>query len=306
MATLEGDASAQVPAGARALQAAMARSGLDALLLFGLAATEFAGGHRRLRVHAPGWPLPAVALTRSGPPHVVSPDPDGAMHLPADRVHGIFWDPAGLLAALPAWLDGSSTIGLDTCSPAALELVREAMPAARLADASLVVAEAMLAKGPSEIARLRSASELAGAAAEAGLDGGLPAMVAAMEGCFPLARPRAGRGRSSVALVRDGYAGEARRGPGDPGALQAATELLRPGSAVSEVASALPPGVEIVGLGRGFEAPVMRAGRASPAELRLADSSVLTVRCGASSVTVLVAAGGTRLLSPSPAEVTLG
>jgi hypothetical protein len=79
------------------LQSAMRVRGVDGLLLGGDGAGVFAGGHTRIGVHMPGWPLPMTVVTTEGEPHVVTADPDGATHLPAGRVHGLMWNPMTLV-----------------------------------------------------------------------------------------------------------------------------------------------------------------------------------------------------------------
>ena len=82
-------------------------------------------------------PSPALVLTRSGPPHVCTPDPDGAMHLPADHVHPIAFDPGAFARSLPDRLGSAATgrIALDRASPGAYTMVASTCPAATLVDA---------------------------------------------------------------------------------------------------------------------------------------------------------------------------
>lgn len=294
-----------LPRSTQRLQAAMRLHGMDALLLGGDASGAFAGGHRRLKVHGPGWPLPMVALGVEGLPHVVSADPDGAEHLPADHVHGITWDPDRLVEQLPSWLGaaGDGTVGLDMLSPRGFEIVRTALPRARLVDASHVLAQAMVAKEPDEIGELRVSCERACAALDAGLSGGMPAMARALAGAFLIGMPHLGARSARVAILRDGFAGEARRGPGRKRSLETALGLLSSKQRVADLAGELPGDVEISGLGRGYEPPVVSRGWASPPELELVAGAVLCVRSGLAGVTAVVAQDGPVLLSPPPGEV---
>ncbi|MDQ1534891.1 MAG: hypothetical protein QOF28_2652 [Actinomycetota bacterium] len=116
----------------------MAHLGLDGLLLTGVAAQEAIGGHDRIRVFQSDPPAPAFVLTRSGPPHVCTPDPEGALHLPADHVHPIAFDGGAFARALPAWLGPATTgrLALDGATPGAYAMVAAACPQAELVDAA--------------------------------------------------------------------------------------------------------------------------------------------------------------------------
>lgn len=286
------------------LQEAMRAKGVDALLLGGEGAGRFAAGHTRIGVFMPGWPLPVTVVTASGPPHIVTADPDGATHLPADHVHGMMWNPATLIERLPQWLGDAAagTVGVDVLSPGGLDLVRAAIPAATLVDASGLLAEVMAPKDEAEQRALAAACTLAHRAAEAGLAGGLPATVEALGGVFPAGHPRIVDGSAAVAVLLDGFVGEARLGPGSADALDGAVALIRPGVTTDELAAGLAPDVEVVGLGRGYEAPLVRAGAAAPPGFRLPEGAVLLVRTATMAVTVVVG-DPPRYLSPKPSEV---
>jgi hypothetical protein len=58
-----------------------------------------------------------------------------------------------------------------------------------------------------------------------------------------------------------------------------------------------------VGLGRGYEAPLVRAGVGTPVGFRLPEDGVLLVAGPAAAVTVAVGPTGPRWLSPAPSEV---
>ena len=100
-----------------------------------------------------------------------------------------------------------------------------------------------------------------------------------------------------------GFIGEARLGPGDPGRGEQAVAALRTGSLASDVAASLPPGVEVVGIGWGYEAPLMRDGWATPQDLVLQPGAVLGVRWDNCGVTVALGDEGARFLGLSPKEV---
>lgn len=120
-----------------AAQAAMAQLDIDGLLLTGVAAQEAIGGHHRIVVFQSDPPSPAFALTRSGPPHICTPDPEGAMHVPADHVHPIAFDAGTFARSLPEWLGPAvgGRIALDRAAPGAYAMVASVCPGATLVDA---------------------------------------------------------------------------------------------------------------------------------------------------------------------------
>jgi hypothetical protein len=287
------------------LQGAMRHDGLDALLLGGEAAGQFAAGHTRIGVHMPGWPIPVTAVASSGLPHVVTADPDGAPNLPADHVHGMMWNPETLVSELKVWLGGAAglRIGIDAMSPGGRALIEAALPGCTVVDATRLLAEVMLCKSPPEIEALGALCQMVTAAAEEGLKGGRTALLRALNGAFPISYPQVSDRSVKVAVRKDGLIGEARLGPGDPARGERALEVLRPGSSAGEIAAAMPPGVEVVGIGWGYEAPLMRDGWATPDELLMQAGAVMAVRWDDCGVTVALDDVGVRPLSLSPKEV---
>ncbi len=124
-----------------AAQAAMAELGIDGLLLSGVTAQEAIGGHRRIAVFQSDPPGPAFVLTRSGPPHVCTPDPEGALHLPAGHVHPIPFDGGAFARALPTWLGPAAggRVALDRAAPGVYAMVATALPGATLIDATALL-----------------------------------------------------------------------------------------------------------------------------------------------------------------------
>jgi Xaa-Pro aminopeptidase len=116
----------------------MAELDIDALVLTGIAAQEAIGGHRRIGVYQSDPPGPAFVLTRAGAPHVCTPDPEGAQHLPADRVHPIAFEGGAFGRALPARLGsaGHGRIALDRAAPGAFAMVATSCPTATMIDAA--------------------------------------------------------------------------------------------------------------------------------------------------------------------------
>jgi hypothetical protein len=287
------------------LQARMRVAGLGALLLGSETAGAFAAGHSRIGVHTPGWPFPVTIVPADGDPHVITADGDGALHLPADHVHGLIWAPGSLAESLGAWLGARAgrPVGVDALSPAGRAAIHAALPGSELVDATGLVAEAMLAKSPAEIERLAEVCRFAHRAAEAGLAGGRSGLQRALAGSFLVSTPSVSDRAVAVAVRRDGLLGEARVGPGSAALGRAAVGAMRAGEVIDDVAARLPAGVEVVGIGRGYEAPLMRAGMASPAGLQLREGAVLGVRWDRCAVTIVVTDQRHRYLSPPPEEV---
>jgi hypothetical protein len=288
------------------VQEGMRRDGFDALLLGGESAGQFAAGHSRIGVHMPGWPIPVTFVPAQGLPHIVTADPDGAVSLSGDHVHGMMWNPATLVSELGRWLENASglRIGTDSLSPGGLALIEAAAPGCTIVDATRLLAEVMLVKSSEEVGALGELCEFVTAAAEEGLVGGRTAMLRALHGAFLISYPQVSERSVKVAVRKGGLIGEARLGPGEASRGEQALSVLRPGSSSSVLAASLPPGVEVVGLGWGYEAPLMRDGWATPEDLILAPGAVLGVRWESCGVTVVLEDDGCRLLSLSPKEVS--
>jgi hypothetical protein len=288
------------------VQEGMRREGFDALLLGGESAGQFAAGHSRIGVHMPGWPIPVTFIPAQGLPHIVTADPDGAVALPGDHVHGMMWNPETLVSELARWLEGASglRIGTDALSPGGLALIEAAAPGCTISDATRLLAEVMLVKTSEEVDALGELCRFVTAAAEEGLARGRPAMLRALHGAFLVSYPQVSERAVRVAVRKGGFIGEARLGPGEASRGEQALSLLRPGSSSSTLAASLPAGVEVVGLGWGYEAPLMRDGWATPEDLVLAPGAVLGVRWESCGVTVVLEEDGCRLLSLSPKEVS--
>jgi hypothetical protein len=72
--------------------------------------------------------------------------------------------------------------------------------------------------------------------------------------------------------------------------------------AAGAIAAALPAGVEVVGLGGSYEAPLLRDGWAWPDDLVLQAGAVLAVHWDSCGVTMAVEDSGPRVLGQSPEE----
>jgi hypothetical protein len=287
------------------VQEAMQSDGIDALLLGGESAGFFVAGHTRIGVHPGGSLLPLTMVPSSGLPHVITGDPDGADHLPADQVHATRWSPRTLADDLPRWLSPAKglRIGVDMLSPTAHGLIEGALEDCQVVDATLLLAGVMLIKTPEEIECMAELSRFVTLAAEEGLRHGRPALLAALGGAFHAVFPYVSESSVRVAVRRNGMIAEARLGPGLPHVGERALKALVPGATVDDVAAELPAGVEVVGLGWGFESPVLRGGVGSPSGLRLAPGAVLAVRWGECGVTVALGEEGVRFLSLEPRQV---
>jgi hypothetical protein len=287
------------------VQAAMRSQGIDALLLGSESAGSFVAGHTRIGVHPGGSVLPLTIVPSSGQPHVITGDPDGALHLPEDHVHATRWSPQTLAEDLPGWLDTTSglRIGVDALSPTAHTLIGRAFNDCQLVDATVLLAEVMLAKTPEEIDRMAELCRFVTAAAEEGLRHGRHALVDALGGAFPVTYPYVSGSAVRVAVRRGGMIAEARLGPGLPSVGERALDALVTGATVDEVAAGLPAGVEVIGLGWGFEGPVLRGGLGSPSGLHLRPGAVLAVRWADCGVTIALGEEGVRFLSLEPNEV---
>jgi Xaa-Pro dipeptidase len=124
------------------LQSAMAARGIDALLAAHSRTVVGVSGARRIPLRGDDGPSPTLVLTLEGPPQLCTPDPDGALHLPADHVHAMPFDPEWLPSRLPGWLGDAAhgVVALEDVSPATLARLRVALPDARFIDAAGVLA----------------------------------------------------------------------------------------------------------------------------------------------------------------------
>ncbi len=125
-------------------QARVRAAGGSALFVTRAAAAAAVGGHLRIHVYQSDAPFPNLFLPLEGPPHVCTPDPDGAMHLPEDHVHPVLFDVVALAARLPEWLGDAAAgpVYVDTGSPRAFAVIRAALPGVELRDASLILGPA--------------------------------------------------------------------------------------------------------------------------------------------------------------------
>jgi hypothetical protein len=260
-----------------------------------------AGGHRRIGVHNAGAAFPSVAIAQTGLPHVVTADPEGALHLPAENVHPIIWDLAVLPEQLRRWLPGSPrTIGIDMMSPLGLQLASAAFPEANVRDISSLIAEVLSRKTEPEILVLRQITELADRAARIGAREGVAALIRALQGAFPVCVPTAENGRARIAIESYGLVAEARHGGTLSSEFRSLLGQLAPGVKVGDLRRHLTDSMMISGIGWGYEAPLVTRRFAAPEDFRLPESSVLLVTDCDCAVTVCIRGSGLDYLSPPP------
>ncbi len=117
-------------------QARLRAAGLDGLLIAAPGSAAAIGGHRRIGVRQADPPTPSLVLGPIGAPHVCTPDPDGALHLPAAHVHPHWFDAHSLARRLPDWLPGARRVAMDSRDEATIALVRNALHGAEVIDAA--------------------------------------------------------------------------------------------------------------------------------------------------------------------------
>jgi hypothetical protein len=281
----------------------MAAHGLDAFLLTQPGACAFAAGHDRVGVHNGGIGSPSVVVPATGDPHILTTNPDGALHIDPSRVHPQNWRPGLLADAIEEWIGRpDATVGLDIISPSTLRRL-EASSSHRFIDGSVILAQTMLAKSGGERDRLAEACQLVYGAAAVAKSQSAADVYDHLAGAFPLGPWDLGPNRISISALVEGFAGEARMGPSDVGVLQHSLQIVGAGRTTQDVADSLPPGVQVRSLGRGYELPLIRDGLAYPPDLELPVGAVVTIRYGDASITAVVQERGSELLSPSPEEV---
>lgn len=284
------------------LQQRMREERIDALLLSHPGACSYAAGFERVTVMGGGAGVPQVVVPAEGPPHVFTTNPDGALGLAADRVHPQTWNLGPAFEDMAKWSSEGSTaprIGTDIVSPRAVQLMERAFPNAEIVDALSLVAGCMVHKSPAERRVLELMSSLTDLAARAGHQG-VRRAIEILGGAVPAVHWTFSAQTTVIAASYRGFCGEARLGATASLAVDAAIELLVGGRTSGQVAARIPAGVEVLGIGRGYEAPIIRNGSAWPPDLVIPDGAVMLVRDAHHAATVEVTAEGGRLLSPDP------
>jgi hypothetical protein len=288
-----------------ALQAEMRATSIDALVLSQPGACYFAAGHERVAVMGGGAGAPAVIVPPDGQPHVWTTNPDGALALDEHHVHAQSWNPALVMEQIRSWIpqrDGVR-IGFDVVSPGVLTRVSKTFGSVEAVDANDLVSSCMLVKSDAEVHVLALLCALVHDAVLSGDPEDSRGLYDRLGGAVPSLAWRFSAAGVVLGVSYRGFAAEARVGPADPRILEDAIDTLVPGRTVSEVTRLIPEGVEIVGIGRGYEAPYLSHGRAWPNDLVLVPNAVVVVRNGEAAVTVRITGSGAELLSPSPREV---
>jgi Creatinase/Prolidase N-terminal domain len=282
------------------LQQRMREEGIDALLLSHPGTCSYAAGFERVTVMGGGAGVPQVVVPAEGLPHVFTTIPDGALNLTADRVHAQTWNLGRAFEDMASWSSETSTarrIGTDIVSPRAVQLMEGAFPDAEIVDALALVAGCMVHKSPAERRVLELMSRLTDLAARAGQEGAR-GVIEILGGAVPAVHWTLSAQTTVIAASYRGFCGEARLGADPSSAVATAIDTLVAGRTGAEVAARIPAGVEVLGIGRGYEAPIIRNGSAWPADLVIPDGAVVVVRDAHHAATIEVTAGGGRRLSP--------
>jgi Xaa-Pro aminopeptidase len=286
----------------RRLFAAMADSGLDALVLGRPAEVAFATGARQLWTAGsrPFGPA-AVAVRATGRTHLLSTwDADVPPEVTHEDLYGLSWNPATIAAALAAipGLPEAARIGTSSSTPGFVRLLAAIAPGADVVDGSAAVWAARLPKSDAEVERIVAASRIAAA--------GLAAMDAAL-------RPGASE-RDLLAAYREAIA--AAGAPAPPSEGVACATPARGPVALRRIATATPiEAGQLVALDpgaffRGYEGGIGRtrvagAGAGAPPDLvdradRAHAAVVAVCRPGATGTDLVVAWEATG--EPLPAE----
>lgn len=285
-----GDAELRVARRDRVFDA-MATVGLDVLVLARRDSVAYATGARALWT-AGGRPFgPACVLVEAArSTHLLSSwDAGVPPEVPFEHLYGVTWNGAilaGALAAIPGFAT-AQRIGVEALSPGFEHMARRLAPRAELVPTDDLMRAVRALKLPAEVARIRAAVGVAGAAMEAAgaalADGAGPTAVrvAALRAAARRAvtiptsgvavRPAdpadGARCHVDVGFLVDGYEGGRGRtlpgGDDDAPAVAAQRRLIdacRPGASAADLRSAMSAGVTrwvVRGSGMGFEAPVM-------------------------------------------------
>jgi Xaa-Pro dipeptidase len=272
---------------------AMATVGLDVLVLGRRDSVAYATGARSLWT-AGGRPFgPACVLVEAARSvHLLSTWDEGVPpEVPFEHLYGVTWNGAilaGALAAIPG-LAAATRIGVEALSPGFERLAQRLAPAAELVPADDLMRAVRALKLPAEVARIRAAVAVAGAAMEAaaaalaGGAGPAAARSAALQAAagrgvtvptsgvvaWPAGRTGGAHFHVDVGFLVGGYEGGVGRtlpGSGDDAPLVAAQRRLidacRPGATAADLRSAVPGGAarwRVRGSGMGFETPVLSA-----------------------------------------------
>jgi Xaa-Pro dipeptidase len=272
---------------------AMATVGLDVLVLGRRDSVAYATGARSLWTAGSRPFGPACVLMEAARSiHLLSTWDEGVpSEVPFEHLYGVTWNGAilaGALAAIPGF-SNATRIGVEALSPGFERMAQRLSPAAEVVPADDLMRAVRALKLPLEVARIRAAVAVAGAAMEAagaalaGGAGPAAARSAALEaaagrgvtvptsgvGVRPADRADGARCHVDVGLLVGGYEGGLGRtlpGSGGDAAVVAAqlrlVEACRPGATAADLRSAVrggPARWRVRGSGMGFETPVLSA-----------------------------------------------
>jgi Xaa-Pro dipeptidase len=272
---------------------AIAMVGLDVLVLGRRDSVAYATGARSLWTAGSRPFGPACVLVEAARSvHLLSTWDEGVPpEVPFEHLYGVTWNGAilaGALAAIPG-LAAATRVGVEALSPGFERMARRLAPAAELVPADDLMRAVRALKLPAEVARIRAAAAVTGAAMEAAgaaLTGGAgpaKARSAAWEAAggkgvtvptsgvvvWPADPADGARFHVDVGFLVEGYEGGLGRtlpGSDDEAPVVAAQRRLvdacRPGATAADLRSAAPGGATrwcVRGSGMGFETPVLSA-----------------------------------------------
>jgi Xaa-Pro dipeptidase len=273
---------------------AMATVGLDVLVLGRRDSVAYATGARSLWTAGSRPFGPACVLAEAARSiHLLSSWDEGVPpEVPFEHLYGVTWNGAilaGALATIPG-LDTARRIGVEAQSPGFERMAGHVARGAELVPADDLMRAVRALKLPTEVARIRAAVAVAGAAMEAAgaaLAGGAGPAGARVAAVAAAARrgvtvPTSGvvvwpadpadeaRSHVDVGFLVDGYEGGLARtlpeadDDDDYASVVAAQRRLvdacRPGATAADLRSAVPDGAtswRVHGSGMGFETPVL-------------------------------------------------
>ena len=256
------------------IRAAMAKAGLDVLVLGREANARYVSGANRLWLAGTRPFSPScVFVGATGRVHLLSVTDDGVpADVPPANLYPISWNPMNLATAAATATEGTAVrrIGVDGMSPLFAALLATVFPDAELADGEAVLREIRRVKTPIDVEAIRAAIAVAEGALAAVVAAEPTVSASALAGIFeermaqlgvttpafaPVIDVGGDRVAARVGVMHEGWEGVlARTWPSDDGARAAAAAgvtACRPGARVGSV---LQTGVTVDGVGLGHEA----------------------------------------------------
>jgi Xaa-Pro aminopeptidase len=256
------------------IRAAMAKAGLDVLVLGREANARYVSGANRLWLAGTRPFSPScVFVGATGRVHLLSVTDDGVpADVPPANLYPISWNPMNLATAAATATEGTAVrrIGVDGMSPLFAALLATVFPDAELADGEAVLREIRRVKTPIDVEAIRAAIAVAEGALAAVVAAEPTVSASALAGIFeermaqlgvttpafaPVIDVGGDRVAARVGVMHEGWEGVlARTWPSDDGtraAAAAGVTACRPGTEVGDVMKA---DVTVDGVGMGHEA----------------------------------------------------